>query len=332
MNATFSSRQDARVLRFGGVDIGGTKLAVGVTDAEGRVLASRRLPTDLALTPDAVCRQLAAMLDEAALESGSDSLAALGIGCGGPLNRETGTLYTVPNMRGWDGFPLRAWFEERYRLPTALDNDANAQALAEARFGAGRGHSHVCYFTVSTGIGGGFVVNGRLFRGATDLAGEFGHQILLPDGPLCPCGGRGCLEALASGTSMARRARERLRKGAHSSVFTEAEAERVTAKALAEAARQGDPFALSAWEEAGAWLGLGIVNVIHLLNPSVVVLGGGVSQAGDLILAPVRRVVKERGLAPLVSSCAIMAAGIGADVGIVGAAALAKERLECAAA
>ncbi|MBW3623384.1 MAG: ROK family protein [Armatimonadetes bacterium] len=315
-------------LRFGALDIGGTKLAVGVTDAEGRVRGQSRAPTDTSLGPEAVCDRLLAMLREAHDEADAEiPLAGVGVGCGGPLDRATGRIITVPNMPGWDGFPLRAYLEERLGLPVALDNDANAAALGEALYGAGRGSSHVCYFTVSTGIGGGIVVNGSLYRGATELAGEFGHQVILPDGPRCPCGKNGCLEALASGTSIARRARERLAAGACSSVRMAGDSRftSVTAARLADAARDGDPFALDLWEETGFYLGLGIVNVIHLLNPNVVVIGGGVASAGDLLFRPVRRTVRARGMAPLVDACRIVPAALGQDVGIVGAAALAME-------
>jgi glucokinase len=314
----------------GAIDIGGTKLAVGVVDGAGRVLSSVRAKTELALSPEATCSQLVEMLRQAHREAGEDvPLQAVGLGCGGPLDRPSGTIITIPNQPGWDGFPIRAFFEERLGLPVALDNDANAAGLGEALFGAGRGHSHVCYFTVSTGVGGGIVIGGRALRGATEMAAEFGHQVILPDGPRCTCGKWGCLESLASGTSIARRAREKLASGANSPLreAVRGDLNRITAERLARAAHEGDPFALDLWEETGRYLGLGVLNVIHILNPSIVVIGGGVSNAGDLLFKPVRRTVKERGMAPLVNACEIVPAALGADVGIVGAAALAMEML-----
>jgi glucokinase len=233
----------------------------------------------------------------------------------------------VPNLKGWEGFRLRGFFEDRLGLPTTLDNDANAAGLGEAIFGAGKGYTHVCYFTVSTGIGGGIIANGRLFRGATELAGEFGHQVIEPNGPRCSCGKWGCLESLASGTSIARRARERLRAGAVSSVLelAEGDIERVTAETLATAANSGDRFALDFWEETGRYLGIGMGNIINILNPSVIVVGGGASAAGELLLGPARKTAKERSMTELAEACEIVLAALGSDVGIVGAAALAME-------
>jgi glucokinase len=322
---------ERREERYGAIDIGGTKLAVGVTDGEGRVLAQTRDRTDVALGPEGVCARLVEMLEEARRKTGDRlPLKAVGIGCGGPLDRRSGIIITVPNLPGWDGFRLRGYFEDRLNLPVVLDNDANAAGLAEALFGAGRGLSHVCYFTISTGIGGGIVVDGRLYRGATELAAEFGHQVILPDGPRCACGKWGCLEALASGPSIARRAREKLAAGATSLVWDLAEGDPslVTAERLAEAARRGDPLARELWEETGYYLGIGMANVINILNPSVIVAGGGVSAAGDLLLEPARRAAKERGMIPLTDACEILPAALGPEVGIVGAAALAMEATE----
>src|SRR5437763_7503791 len=173
------------------------------------------------------------------LERTGSRLAAVGVGCGGPLDRRRGLILSPPNLPGWDEFPVVALLEERLGVPVLLDNDANAAALGEHRYGAGRGLRHLVYITISTGIGGGVIVRGELVHGVHDGAGEVGHMTVLPEGPACGCGARGCLEALCSGTSIARRARERLAAGSLSSL---GEGE-ITAQAVAEAARRGDALA-----------------------------------------------------------------------------------------
>lgn len=317
-----------------GIDIGGTKLAVGIGTRKGKLLAQARKATEVERGPSAILEDLVTMvlqtLQEVRFTYGEGHLIAVGVGCGGPLDRQKGTVIEAPNLPGWAGFPVQRYFEERLQVPVLLDNDANAAALAEARLGAGLGHSHVAYFTVSTGIGGGIVINGHLYRGASDGAGEFGHQILLPEGPQCLCGKWGCLEALASGTSIARRAREELAKGETSALLEKVggDLSLITAHLIAETAQEGDPLARKLFEEAGYYLGLGIANVINILNPSIVILGGGVIKAGSLILEPAVKTAKERAMTALAEKCEIVPAQLGDDVGVYGALCLGIELLE----
>lgn len=236
-------------------------------------------------------------------------------------------VLTVPNLPGWNGLPLVDLFAEEFDCKTLLENDANAAALGEARLGAGRGFEDFAYFTVSTGIGGGIIAGGKVYHGTDDNAGEFGHQIILPDGPRCNCGNWGCLESLASGTAIARRTREKLAGGRFSKMLemVGGDIAKADAQVAAEAARMGDSLALDIWEETGKYLGLGVANIINILNPKRVVIGGGVSKVGDLLFEPARRVAKARAMRDLARVADIVPAELGDDGGILGALCLALE-------
>jgi len=260
-----------------GLDIGGTKSAALVGDAEGNVLARVGGPTP-ADWREAV-EFLKSSLRRACADHGcapSDA-AALGVSCGGPLDSATGVVYAPPNLPGWDAVPLKALLEEEFHLPTVVENDANATALAEHRWGAGVGSRDMAFLTMGTGIGAGLILDGALYRGRRDLAGEVGHATVWPDGPPCPCGKRGCLEALASGTAIGRMGRERYGD------------DTVTAQIVCVRARGGDPDALEILAEASRWMGLGLANLLHALNLERIVLGTLAVHAGDLLLDLIRR-------------------------------------------
>lgn len=312
-----------------GLDIGGTKLAVGLVAPDGTVLSSRRLPTAAAGDGERLLDRLALLAEEACADADEDlgSLAGVGLALPGPVDPVTQRLLTAPSLPALVGFPILPYFERRWGVArdgwVRADNDANAAALGEARYGAGRGARVVCYFTVSTGIGGGVVIEGRLFRGSTGQAAEFGHLKLRPDGPLCSCGDRGCLEPLASGTAIGRRAREAaLAEGGALQPLALVDPVAPTAAQVAAAVREGDPVAIAVWEAAMADLGAGVATVVNLFNPDVVVLGGGVSRSADLVLPPVRRSVAARAMPMLSAATRIEVAALGDEVGIVGAAAL----------
>ena len=214
-------------------------------------------------------------------------LAGIGIACGGPLDPAAGVILSPPSLPGWDRIPLVDTVSERLGLPTAVENDATAGALAEWWFGAGesRGVDDLIYLTISTGIGGGLVLGGRLYTGVAGNAGELGHLTVHYDGRQCGCGRRGCLEAYASGTNIAARAREAIESGVSSSLR---DVPTVTAKEVAAHALAGDPLAVRIWDETMAMLGSGLANVLDIFNPALVVLGGGVTRVGDQLLIPVR--------------------------------------------
>ncbi|HEX8355310.1 MAG TPA: ROK family protein [Pyrinomonadaceae bacterium] len=307
------------------VDVGGTKIALGLSDLEGRALPFRRFPTRrVERGPHSVVEQALDELEKMAAEAGG-RVAAVGVGCGGPLSRSRGLILSPANLPGWDEFPIVDIVRERFGVPVELDNDANAAALAEHEYGAGRGVENMVYLTISTGIGGGLILGGRLIHGVGDAAGEVGHMIVEPGGTPCGCGSRGCLETICSGTSIARRAAERLAAGDRSSTLLEGGGlNDITARAVAEAARAGDPLAAEVWDETVEYLALGVGNVIAAFAPEAVVLGGGVSTAGEQLLGPLRRrVVESVKIAP-VERVRITQAELGGDSGVYGALILGR--------
>ena len=260
-----------------GIDIGGTKSAVVVGDAHGTVLARAAAPTPPSGWAEASAL-LRTLMRTACREAGIKParLAATGVSYGGPVNARTGTAQAPPNLPGWGDLPLRALLEAELRLPVMVENDANATALAEHRWGAGQGCSDMAFLTLGTGIGAGLILNGTLYRGRGDLAGEIGHAIVFPGGPECVCGKRGCLEALASGTALGRRARAEYGDPA------------LTAQDVFARARAHDEAAQAMVADAASALGLGLANLLHTLNLERIVLGTLAVHAADLLLEPVR--------------------------------------------
>lgn len=311
-----------------GIDIGGTKIAVALSDLDGRIIAQRRFPTRVASGPEQVVADAVAEIEQMCEETNARA-AAVGVGCGGPLDRARGLILSPANLPGWDEFPIVSLVGGRLGAPVNLDNDANAAALAENFYGVGRGMRDLVYMTISTGIGGGLIVNGELVHGVRDGAGEFGHTTVLPDGPPCGCGARGCLEALCSGTNIARRARERLASGAQSSLAELAGSiEKVTAALVAQAAREGDRLASEVWDETIYYLAIGVANVVTALAPEAVILGGGVSTAGDQLFVPLRRQVRERVTMLPAELVNVLQAELGGDSGIRGALILGRRALD----
>jgi glucokinase len=310
-----------------GIDIGGTKIAVALADTAGQILSLSRFPTEIETGPHRILEKAIVEIEKMVADGGA-GLRAVGVGCGGPLDRERGLILSPPNLPDWDEFPIIEIIEKRLGVPAILDNDANAAALGEQQRGAGRGLSNLVYMTISTGIGGGIIIGGEILHGVSDGAGEVGHITVLPDGPLCPCGERGCLEALCSGTSIARRARERLLAGAISVMTTMAgEPYKVTAKMVAEAALEGDTLAAEIWDETINYLAIGIGDIISILAPEAVILGGGVSTAGEQLLEPLRRQVQSRVKMLRVEKIRILQAELGGDSGIHGALILGQRAI-----
>jgi glucokinase len=307
-----------------GIDIGGTKIALALANLDGQPLPFRRFPTQVELGPQRILTHAADALAAMAADVGA-RIVAIGVGCGGPLDRARGLILSPPNLPGWDEFPIVRLLADRFDVSVLLDNDANAAALGEFEYGAGRGLGDVVYLTLSTGIGGGVIVNGRLVHGVADGAGEVGHMVILPDGPACGCGARGCLEALCSGTSIARRARERLATGAESSL--RASPSEVTAQTVAEAAREGDELAGAVWTETIQYLAHGLSNVVNMLAPEAIILGGGVATAGEQLFAPLRAAVRARVRMIPAARVRILQAELGGDSGAYGALILARNAL-----
>lgn len=307
-----------------GLDVGGTKVAAGVVTNAGEVLSTMREDTIACRSGGDPLREIIRLGRAALAQADGAALEGVGIALPGPVTRDGITMRAAPTIPEFQEVALKKPLTAAFGVPVAGDNDANACALAEARFGAGRGGRLVAYITISTGIGGGIVGEGRVLRGATGAAGEFGHQVLLPaGGPLCDCGNTGCLEALASGRGIARRAAlafaaEPATGGPGSGMWT--------AERAAQYARLGDVRAREVWNETALYLGLGISNIINLFDPDIVVLGGGVAVgAADLLLDPIRDVVRTRCMPSLVRKVDLRIAGLGAHTGVVGAACLAME-------
>ena len=250
-----------------------------------------------------------------------EPLHAIGIAVPGPIDPHNGVILTAPNLQEWVGLPIVQMIREKFGVPAALGNDANLAALGEWRFGAGQGHHHLIYLTISTGIGGGVICDDQLLLGYKGLAGELGHVTILPNGPICSCGQPGHLEAVASGPGIAAYVAEQLQAGQPSTL-----AGNPDAKTISQAALQGDLLALEAFQRAGHYLGLAIANYLMIFNPSIIILGGGVSQTGDLLLDPIRETVNEAVLSDHYKEDLIITlAALGDDAGLYGALALARD-------
>jgi glucokinase len=307
-----------------GVDIGGTKVAGGVVDDRGAVieLTRRDTPgTDVAAT-EAVIADVVREL------SGRHQVSAVGVGAAGWIANDRATVLFSPHL-AWRNEPLRDALAQAIGVPVVVENDANAAAWAEYRFGAGQGARVVVMVTLGTGIGGGLVVSGVLYRGAYGVSCEYGHMSIVPDGRRCACGNRGCLEMYASGTALALDARELAAiapVAAHRLLeLADGDPDRLTGPLVTQAAREGDPAAMEIYQTMGRWLGRGLANLAAVIDPTVFVIGGGVSEAGDLLLGPARQAFGEsltgRGFRPTAD---ILLAELGPQAGLVGAADLAR--------
>lgn len=304
---------------IGAVDLGGTKVAVGVADGSGRLVAQGRFATRPERGPEAVIAEIVA-----SLRALGQPLDRVGLASVGPLDLATGTIMSPPNFPGWDAVPIRARLEAALGCEVVVDNDANAAALAEYRFGAGQGARCLVYVTVSTGIGGGLVLDGRLLHGLGGGAGELGHQTIDAAGPLCGCGNRGCLEAIASGPAIAQAAREGLASGEAGAILALAGSpEALHAGHVAEAAASGDPFAAKLWAGAIEALAIGLGNVVTILAPDRLVIGGGVAAAGPLLLDPLVARMRQRVRLVPIDRLEVRLAASGGEAGLLGAVAIA---------
>jgi glucokinase len=306
------------------VDLGGTQIRAALVDSAGVIHSRESTLTRPEEGQEAVLNRIYGCASNVMGAVPTEDVRGIGIGAPGPLNPWTGVILEAPNLIDWYDVPLADLVEERFELPTRLGNDANLAALAEWRFGAGQGATNMIYMTVSTGIGGGIIADGELLLGSDGLAGEIGHQTIEARGPQCNCGNVGCLEALASGPAIARRTVERLRSGSSSTVPTlvGGNLDRLTAAHVSQAASQGDALAQEMLRVAGFYVGVGIVNLIHIFNSELFVIGGGVSKSGDILFEAIRQVVRERAMASMQERVRIVPASLGDDVVLLGAACL----------
>ncbi len=310
------------------LDLGGTRFRVAVADREGNILSRYADLTRPEEGRDAAIKRITKALRRVASTVGFNAIRGIGIAAPGPIDLETGVLLTPPNLPGWENTPMKSLWEEKLNLPVYVGNDGNLAAVGEHRFGAGRGFDHLIYIGVGTGIGGGVIIGGKPFVGAMGLASEVGHMTIDRNGPRCKCGNVGCLEALASGPAIARIAAERIAGGESSDILhiVSGNLEKISGETVVAAARSGDALAKEVLETAGINLGIGVVNLLHLFNPQAVIIGGGVSQAGDLIFDPVRKVVAERTMANFRDRTMIIPSALGDDAGLLGAVALVVDQ------
>jgi len=317
-----------KVLAF---DLGGTKFAFGVVAENGDILGSDKIETLAKQGPEQAIQRvnLAAQALLKKLNIKPEELIGIGIASPGPLDIAKGCVDGSPNLPGWTGYSIVKGLSDFFNLPARMDNDANAAALGEYKFGAGKNKKNMVYITVSTGIGGGVIVDGRLMRGANGNAAELGHLTLNIAGPACPCGANGCLEMYASGTAIARRTREAIQAGAQSQILNLAgSVEDITTHHILTALEKDDALAQKIWNETTEYLGRGLAVVINSFNPEVIVVGGGVTAAGDLLFKPVREKALRYAFPRLAAVCSIVPAGLGSNVGVVGAAACAFENAQ----
>ncbi len=310
---------------FVGLDIGGTKLAAGAGAGDGALLGQANTPTPARARPQEVLDSLVELANLALRKAGAiwKEVKGVGISFGGPVDFRRGLTIGCHHLPGWHRVPLVKVLQGRLHLPTVMDNDANAAALGEALFGAGQGIPDLLYITVSTGIGGGLILGGKIHRGTASLAGEVGHMILRPTGPQCTCGKKGCLEALASGWAILRQAKEALAQNKEDSLLRAVPEKELDARAVAEAAGQGDALAKAILAEATDALGQGIAGVINLLNLPLVIVGGGVAKAGEVFFSPLREAVAKYAVAESAETTQVVPAKLADQAPLLGAIALA---------
>jgi glucokinase len=307
-----------------GIDVGGTNVVVGTVAEDGsELLGLVAEPTFAEQGPDAVVERIVKLAKASLAAAKGKTIAGVGIGSPGPLDTKRGVVLLTPNL-GWTDMPLRERIASGLHLPAALDNDANCAVFGEWWRGAARGADHVVGLTIGTGIGGGIVLHGEIYHGASDIAGEIGHMTIDLNGRLCKCGNYGCLEAYASGPAIAARAVEGIQSGADTSLprYVDGDLRKVTAQVVYEAANDGDGFALEVVTDTAKFLGAGVANIINIFNPQVVVICGGVTLAGDKLFVPLRSEVKRRAFKPAVSVCRIVPGELTGTAGVYGAAAV----------
>ena len=317
-----------------GIDIGGTKSAVLSGDREGRILSKEKFPTETWNGPEPALRRIEEIVREhisCAVEN-EDSVGSIGISCGGPLDSSAGIIQSPPNLPGWDNIEIRKRLEDSSGVPVFLQNDANACALAECRFGAGKGYRNIVFLTFGTGLGAGIILNGRLYEGSSGMAGEVGHIRLAEDGPV-GYGKSGSFEGFCSGGGIAQLAREaalkRIKEGLPVDFLPETgDVNEITTRMVGESADAGDKTAISVLQTSGMWLGKGLSIIIDILNPEVIVIGSVFARARRFLQPAAEKVIQAEALAPASRVCRILPAGLGEKIGDVAALSVAIDGRE----
>ena len=294
-----------------GIDLGATRIKMALVDEKGKVFYRREVSTPFNVTKPDLIDSIAGNVKEIIAKSSvrKRDIAGIGIGVPGPVDFKRGVVRYFPNIKGWEGVPLRSILQKRLGLRVALDNDVNAMTLGEYRFGAGKGAINLICLTLGTGVGGGIIINGEIYRGSTMCAGEIGHIPINENGPICNCRGIACLERYIGNRYILQRAKKFFGKG-------------ITLERMNELARKGNKKALGIWEDVGKKLATALIGVVNLLNPDIIIIGGGVSKANELILRPLKKEIMARAMRDQALHVKVVRAKLGDNAGIIGASLL----------
>ena len=308
-----------------GIDVGGTNVKIALVDDKGSILYSNSVPTRAEMGYEYTVNNIKQAIRDLMSETKVTNIEGIGFDFPGQIDYKNGIVRLAPNIPGWVNIPIAKIIEDEFKIPTRIDNDVHCAALGELNFGAGKGCENFICMTVGTGIGSGIVINGKLVRGASNAAGELGHiKLQMHEGPLCGCGDYGCLEAFASGPSIVAMAEEYI-LGGKSTKFRElASGGEITPFIVAEAAKQGDPVARRIFARIGEYIGFGLSSVVNLLNPEKIIIGGGVADAGDILLDPIKETIKKRAMVVAGSAVEIVPAKLGNTAGVIGASLLTE--------
>lgn len=307
-----------------GIDVGGTNVKIALVDDKGKIIYSNKVPTYAEMGYEYTINNIKQAITELLKETQKkpEDIQGIGFGFPGQIDYTKGIVRLAPNLPGWVDVPIAKMIEEEFKIPTRIDNDVRCAALGELNYGAGKSCNNLICITVGTGIGSGLIINGKLVRGASNVAGEIGHiKLQIHDGPLCGCGDTGCLEAFASGPSIVAMAEEYI-KGGKSTKFREMANPDITPYIVAEAAKANDPVAKRIFTIIGEYIGIGMASVVNLLNPEKIIVGGGVADCGDLLLNPIRETIKKRAMKIAGETVEVVPAQLGNTAGVIGASLL----------
>ncbi len=308
-----------------GIDVGGTNVKIALVDEKGKIKYSNSVPTRAEMgyeyTVNNIKQAIYDLLKETKLEP--KNIEGIGFGFPGQVDYKSGIVRLAPNIPGWVDVPIAKLIEDEFHIPTRVDNDVRCAALGELNFGAGKGCENLICITVGTGIGSGLIVNGKLVRGASNAAGEIGHiKLQMNDGPICGCGDTGCLEAFASGPSIVAMAEDYIRGGKSTKFREMANSNPITPYIVCEAAKAGDPVAKRIFTIMGEYIGIGMASVVNLLNPEKIIVGGGVADAGEILMTPLKETLKKRAMKIAGEAVEVVSAQLGNTAGVIGASLL----------
>lgn len=308
-----------------GIDVGGTNVKIALVDSNGKIGYSNTIPTRAEMGYEYTINNMKQAIRDLMTETklSAKDIEGIGFGLPGQVDFKSGIVRLITNIPGWVEIPLAKMIEDEFHIPTRIDNDVRCAALGELNFGAGKGCQNLICITVGTGIGSGLIINGKLVRGASNAAGEIGHiKLQMHDGPICGCGDTGCLEAFASGPAIVAMAEEYILGGKSTKYREMANGNDITPFIVAEAAKAGDAVAKRIFTKMGEYIGIGMASVVNLLNPEKIIIGGGVADAGDILLNPLKETIKNRAMKIAGETVEVVPAQLGNTAGVIGASLL----------